>query len=397
MRSLFYFARIPLILAVLCAAINVAANAVAQQQTAEPLQSVVEQPLSFANLTNYTEYYAKTDAVKTAQNEILPLPPSNGSLPAPAPSGTEPAAAPQENCQPTCGSCATYCAPCANWTLGIEAVWLSPQYDRPYASYAITDTGRTTLYNYYKGSQPEGLFITPRISLGRQWDCWGVQMRYWRMRESGNRFIPSNGYTDNGIEYCSLFKAETLDLEATRRFCWGNSMNLLSFGVRYAELDQSTGLNVTQEIYGADYIGNAFARHSISGSGLTMAWTGYKCLPCRNFNLFYSLRGSIVWAIYLATNDPAASLNGALDSSPGSLFIGEVQLGAQWNFPLVCNRADAFFRLALEYQYWDTTDTGYTASTSFAGNSYEVGTATAISGDNSTSLIGFTIATGFTW
>src|SRR3972149_6399879 len=83
-------------------------------------------------------------------------------------------------------------------------------------------------------------------------------------------------------------KWETADIEATRLFCLGNTRNMFSFGVRYAELDESSGLSVTQELDNALYMGSAYSQHSLSGAGLTMGLTGYRPLNCRNFNLFYS-------------------------------------------------------------------------------------------------------------
>jgi hypothetical protein len=399
MRVFFTFSKITLILSGLWMAIGDPISAFAEQQAAQPIKTTIEQPSSPANLTNFTEYYAGADAKTAAQTDTAPVPPAE------APKNG--CALPQPGCEPACGTCAPVCSVCPHWIVGVEAVWLSPQYNTSYASYAIEDA-RDTVVNYYKGSLAGGLFITPRLTLGYQGDCWGVQIRYWRMSEPGNRFIPSNGYTDNSISYFSAFKAETADIEGTRLFCLGATRNMVSFGVRYAELDESSGLTVNQELDNALYQGSAFSRHSLSGAGLTMGLTGYRPINCRSLNFFYSLRGSVVWdasarnlaqtqAVYLTPADSAGSLNGALAVNPGSMFIGEIQLGVQWNFELVCNRADAFFRMALEYQYWDTTDTGYAASTSLAGNTNYVGTATATSGDESLDLIGLSIATGFTW
>jgi hypothetical protein len=337
----------------------------------------------------------------------------NDAPPVPAPSmqvNCGPACGPSG---PTCGTCAKDSCSCAHWILGVEAVWLSPQQHNLYSSYNISDG--VDVRNYYKDAVPSGLFITPRISLGFQGECWGAQIRYWRMNEAKNTYLPNeadwdarDGLIHDGLNYYSAFKAETLDLEVTRLFCWGDTRNMISYGIRYAELNQTAGLWVAQDLDNATFSGSAFSRHSVSGAGLTMGLTGYKPLPCRNFNLFYSLRGSIVWdastvnlvetrASYMTRNDSAGSVNGALAETDGTLFIGEIQIGAQWNFELVCNRADAFLRVALEYQYWDTDKTGYAASTSFAGNSDYIGRATARTGDSVVDFIGFSIATGFTW
>jgi hypothetical protein len=108
------------------------------------------------------------------------------------------------------------------------------------------------------------------------------------------------------------------------------------------------------------------------------------------------------------SNDPnfiagAASVNGAYTNVDDTMFIGEIQLGLEWDYPLACLPANAFFRTAIEYQRWDG-GRGYSAANSFAGiainngspNESIVSTA-AGAPEPQMDLFGFTIGTGLTW
>ena len=85
--------------------------------------------------------------------------------------------------------------------------------------------------------------------------------------------------------------------------------------------------------------------------------------------------------------------------SNASLFIGELQVGGQWNLALKCVPANAFVRVAFEYQYWCVSNGGYAAALSFAGpTGGPVGFAAGeSSGDTHVNMVGFNIGTGLTW
>jgi hypothetical protein len=285
------------------------------------------------------------------------------------------------------------------WNVGVEAVWLSPSQSGHDINFQVSGVG---LYNG-NGLQASGLVMTPRLWLGYQGENCGIQARYWRMEQGRDEFVQSTGYASN------LFKAETFDLEATKLFCYRETQNMLSGGVRYAQLDESRRVSAVQSVGGVGtFFGSAYARHEFSGIGPTLALTGLRPIADNcHLNLFYSVRGSFLFdsnnsanvvetqAIYGGAGF-GGSTNGAVAGGNDSLFIGEIQIGAQWNYKLVDYRANAFFRFAFEYQYWDTCDTGsaYSISTATAGN---VASATANSGDSRVNLVGFTIGTGFTW
>ncbi len=297
---------------------------------------------------------------------------------------------------------------CPHWVVGTEVVWLAPcQSDR--AVTFNTYVSSTPASSYTSGAAGlDGLYATPRIWLGYQGETWGAVVRYWRMSEGKgyvdlDTFPSANGYYAN-----NFFKAETADVELTRKFCWRDTKNILSFGLRYAELAQTDSVSVT-ELVGSDiYSGAAFSRSEFSGVGPTIALTGWKPMDeCGHLHFFYSARGSFLWdddafngvetrASYVGS-PAAAGINGAVASGAGDMFIGELQLGAQWNFELVRNRADAFFRFAFEYQYWDTNNTGAAISATTLTTASRNVLASAHSGDSQTSLVGFSVGTGFTW
>ena len=85
--------------------------------------------------------------------------------------------------------------------------------------------------------------------------------------------------------------------------------------------------------------------------------------------------------------------------SNANLFIGELQVGGQWNLALKCVPANAFVRVAFEYQYWCTSNGGYAAAYSYAGPvGGPVGFAAGESNGNThVNMVGFNIGTGLTW
>jgi hypothetical protein len=93
----------------------------------------------------------------------------------------------------------------------------------------------------------------------------------------------------------------------------------------------------------------------------------------------------------------ASSFNGAQVTADDDLFIGELQVGVEWDYPLCWLPAKAFFRVAAEYQYWDASR-GDAYSESFAEDvGVSGGYAFVNSGGLQTDLIGFSLGAGFTW
>ncbi len=160
----------------------------------------------------------------------------------------------------------------------------------------------------------------------------------------------------DGADQQACFRAETLNVEATRLFCWGDTQMQWTFGVGYADFEQSTSLAAYQLCGNDVYAGYATARNAFGGIGLTTSLTGIRPIGCGNFNLFYSARASLLWdnnavtsVDTLATYESgsggwANGVNGAAAGDVGNLFIGEIEVGGQWNYALKCLPANAFIR-----------------------------------------------------
>ena len=57
----------------------------------------------------------------------------------------------------------------------------------------------------------------------------------------------------------------------------------------------------------------------------------------------------------------------------------------------------AFFRVAVEYQYWNLGNDGSASSSSFAVSGTGAAQSNGSIGTVENNLVGFTVATGFTW
>jgi hypothetical protein len=343
----------------------------------------------------------------TADSLIKPAPA------APAPAAASPAAC--QACQAGSPSCqATGCGECCanrNWIVEVEGVWLSPTQHQNFGSVQLATVDPTTLHEV--GTQNDGDFtLSPRITLGVQGECWGLLARYWHIQtgDVGARYDLLEG---NGTAQANAFQAQTFDLEATRLLCTcGGTEMRASFGVRYAQLDEANALTFNQLNGEGYYEGQVFTQHCFNGVGPTLGITGIRpSRCCSNFHLFFDGRVSLLFdsdtSDFAATRATwlsgapalALSYHDALASSCGSLFISEVQVGGQWDLPLKCVPANAFFRLAFEYQYWSSGGDNFASATSSAGP--EGGPAITASArsnsDTHVNLVGFNIGTGLTW
>jgi hypothetical protein len=326
-----------------------------------------------------------------------------------APAAPESVKSASAACEPSLGSC----CPCRNWIVGVEAIWFRPdQHGTGLSCYNIVDGSGTLIEGASNAdANLDGFYITPRLTLGFQGECWGVQARYWRMNEPRN-VADISPISNVGFIADNIFLAETLDLEVTRLFCIRETEYCASFGVRYAQLDQSSCV-MANDIFGDELLsGWARTRRNFGGTGLTGALVGKRPIGCKNFNLIYGLRASLVWDNGLSnemqTYASALNMDGssyanaptyARTSANSSMFIGEFQVGGQWDFDLKCYCAKAFVRVAFEYQYWNDSCTGRTIgySEASADGGQLWSTALASSGNARVDLYGLSIGTGLTW
>ena len=350
-------------------------------------------------------------------------------------------------CDACCGGCCDSCCgggcccprccrrPCTI-IAGTEAVFLAPDINGRRVNYLYNDAtfGATPYYHqfgpYWGDAAVDDFYIAPRIWLGVQGCRWGVVGRYFHMRVGENDFDrdPGGTYWNQAFNASSVFEAYATDIEVTRNFCIHGCKNQLSFGARYAAIDFNEQLYSRSVVPGLDpnglsglLDGGARSNRYARGTGLTFGLNGRKPLFCNSCaHWFYSARSSILWgsnyndvetrASVVATPNggaivgAASTIDNAAVHVDDDLFIGEFQLGIQWDFCLRCLPAKAFFRTAFEYQYWDASS-GFAEAGSVAGvrindggdiSDYDVATSAQAPG-LIVDMYGLAIATGFTW
>jgi hypothetical protein len=333
-----------------------------------------------------------------------------------APEPLEGDAAPMPSAPPV-GSCdcasASCCGPTCSLIASVEATFFWPQFHRNFLSATYFNPNTNAPQNVSSttalGSTDGSLMVGPRITLGVQGDCWGLVGRYWNGTSWATGFAPSNPFsTGAGIVNFDGFKAYTADLELQRRFCLGAWSGYGAFGVRYASVNNDRSLNVTTfgGLPGAagDTVTTSFASQQFNGTGITFGFWAIRPLCCDSpFKVFLANRYSFLWGTSEAAAQTSAlaglaatATNVALASSTnGSLFIGELQLGLQWDAQLQCFPGRAFVRGAFEYQYWDAANNTVSArANSFANAGTAGSTASVSAGDMLFSLVGLNLGAG---
>ena len=319
-----------------------------------------------------------------------------------------------------CNSCNRSNCQCGCWTPGasVEAtfLWANINGTTTFTQAFNQVTPTSTTFDSSLAATND-LSVAPRIWVGAKRDCWGFGGRFWTMDQTSVALDPIGpsiaGDPDRFTAIGSL-EAYTIDFEVTRDFClWCNEMQL-AFGARYGWLAGSELVN-SSSYDAAGVLSNASAvsARQFGGTGFTLALQGTRPFrACSNLNLFWNVRGSILWGDALAAaNTTAAASNGpasaiaddfAAAGTNGEMFIGEIQLGLQYERQLKCAPCIAFVRGAFEYQYWDTNADVVAVASSGAGVGAGAGTligsgAAATAGDMQLDLYGFTLGTGLMW
>jgi hypothetical protein len=309
------------------------------------------------------------------------------------------------------------------WVAGVEATFLSPDINSTgRASWAVEDVLEDR-DEVFTAEDVDSVYLTPRIWIGVQGCAWGANLRYWHLNASENQFDPSIGQAGTwddfdcgrpnvGFFSMSRLEAYTIDLELTRRFCLHDCQMQGSIGVRHADVQFAESITGTALATDANLFGYAEAERYTRGTGLVFGLYGRKpVFPCSCVHWYYNVRWSALWgptrtavetgATVLAVGANAGSVNGAYTCVDDNLFIGEIQLGLEWNYALQCVPANAFFRAGVEYQRW-TGGIGYSEAGSFAGvevnNAFEqIGSTFASAAAPELDLVGLTLGTGLTW
>ena len=251
------------------------------------------------------------------------------------------------------------------WTAGVEATFLNPDLNTDGVSVDVEEIDEnrhdicTTLSN-----DIDSIYVSPRIWLGVQGCAWGANLRYWHLQASEGAYDPSIGglgtwtdydcgVPDFGFTTCSRLEAYTIDLELTRRFCLNDCAMQAAMGIRHAEIDHDESLwalaNADRRLahrYGPGQ--SPVARHR---PAVRPVWPQADIpLLLRALVLQRALVGLVgphanvgrnvrLGAYRLPTRTfpgTAASVNGAYTNVDDTLFIGEIQLGLEWDYCLQC-------------------------------------------------------------
>jgi hypothetical protein len=414
----------------LAAQLNLQPSTTAATQPATTNTTRPEVRLTDEQLQLVSQILMDNQVMRAAQEEALPPAPgdANGST---NPDTGSKHDVPQLDGEPMYyGEC---CPPRPRlfWTAGVEATFLNPDLNTDGVSITVEEIDEdrhdvcTTLSN-----DIDSIYVSPRIWLGVQGCAWGANLRYWHLQASEGAFDPSIGglgtwddfdcgVPDFGFMTCSRLEAYTVDLELTRRFCLNDCAMQAAMGIRHAEIDHGEALWALANADEGLLTGMARANRLSRGTGLMFGLYGRKPIfPCSCVHWFYNARWSALWgptqtsvetfASVHTIADPnisgsAASVNAAYTNVDDTLFIGEIQLGLEWDYCLQCIPANAFFRAALEYQRWDGGK-GFSQSQSFAGAEIvgQVDPVSIITADAAASvpqmdLIGIALSTGLTW
>jgi hypothetical protein len=302
------------------------------------------------------------------------------------------------------------CPPRRFFYADIEATFLAPDFDHQSLAIVGVDLVGDRIATFNPGASVEdNMYVGPRITLGVQGECWGLAGRFWKLSDSATSSDFGTWYDTSTFQ---RFNAFTTDLEITRQFCRGCWAGQVAFGVRHAELDFDSCLRADRVF---DFVpleddpfvsGMAGASNQFQGTGLTFALLAKRPITSKAY-LFCGLRGSVLWGEAVNTVSGSAMLATPDDLAFGSgevavgcdktMFIGEVQVGLQYECPLRCVPANAFFRVAFEYQNW-SVDSPYLEGVAVAEVDDVIGVAAgSISGDADMQLVGFNLGAGLTW
>jgi hypothetical protein len=382
----------------------------------EPAAKIFEDySLTSATQDNGDSKIVNTNASLDASAPTVPIQPAPGACvgnqPAPAPC-TSPVCTAPPNCCNTFGE--PFCNPTCIFNAGVEATIFHVQTKGMFVDSAVTRIGDvdipTTTFEQENSQVYDQVTFSPRIWAGVQEDCWGIEGRFWYLSDSTNRLDPweSLPVTATGQYTMQRIKAYTADLEGTYSLCYCGNKFTGFLGARYASFEAGQAVDLTRDTSPAETFNtSAFTKFTFNGVGITTGFVGRTPLTCDGcINLVYGVRGSVLWgdaegavqtqATVINTTGAATSTNSAFSDQCDSAFIVEGLIGVEWDHELKCLPMCAFLRVAFEDQFWDTGKAD-AFSTSFAVSNTGAARSTASTGDVDTNMIGFTVATGFTW
>ncbi|MCX7394275.1 MAG: hypothetical protein NTW75_09130 [Planctomycetales bacterium] len=295
--------------------------------------------------------------------------------------------------------------------VGVEATFLKANVEGSGSNVNINGS------NY--GSPAEGFYAAPRI-----WGGFGigstplfVQFQYWQL--GGNDVSNPATATPSGATIGSssgTLDLKAFDFELGNVFCLDaiNSTLTVTYGGRQTQWGQSS--SAVGGEFGSNFLDYSTAAGSsvseFKGLGLTSSYLLSHQVGCSNWSVFAMNRNSWIWGNQSSSSvtsaqtaiadgsgmSSAGAFNMAFgDNTSSTMWISEIQAGTQWQKQLECMNATAFFRIALEFQYWDTNSDSSASTFSAVGTESTNAYATADGGPLDMTLFGLALSTGLSF
>ncbi len=301
--------------------------------------------------------------------------------------------------------CEDSCRPGLSLFVGTEVVFLRPFQNGGGAEIASDST-------YATGNEADDFYAAPRIWVGAGIgdSPFFVQLQYWELNGSESRVYGNPFPAAEGFNFGNL-RMNNFDFEGGAFLCFDEcTEGKFTLGGRHTTFNEASGVAGGEFQGVAPYTSASSSSYSsFEGTGVTTSLQMTRRIGCSDWRLFAGGRFSWLWgdefngavtsasAVDGSTN--ASAVHGAFGGGDANMYILEAQLGTQWQRRLTCINADAFFRIALEYQYWNTDSGGSSESLSYA--TLAPGGPSAIAYASSrgleTNLFGVAVGTGITW
>lgn len=304
------------------------------------------------------------------------------------------------------------------WFAGVDMLFAGVDADsggRITASFNDNTTVGTEI-SFNTGTGLDDFAYAPRIVLGRQFnEDWGLAVRYFHLSDNLTRFptltpgtvpLPTFGtYTETNTA-----NMDVLDLEAVRSFYRGKTKIDASLGARHAAYDAQSLFHAFGVITTGNFVNlNLSNGNDFDGTGIVGGLALRRQIGESPFQVFLSGRSSMLWghtdsfgrSAGTVVSNPSTPLSGAAtvsrNNAESTLDLNEFQFGGQFDFALRNVPAQAFFKVAVEYQFWDI-DGPPTGGAGFGGTIGDLTTNSfASAGLGNAQVVGLVLGTGFTW
>ncbi|WP_254510918.1 Lpg1974 family pore-forming outer membrane protein [Anatilimnocola floriformis] len=317
---------------------------------------------------------------------------------------------------------ATVYQPTAYWYSGAEFLFLNVNADsggQITVSFSDTTAPGVATTAFRDGEGVADYAAAPRFWLGRQLnENWGLRGSYFSASASESRTphlnpaIPTTGTNFGTYTAWGNAQLTAVDLDVVRSFYMSDDWKLDAFaGARYGSFDVSSGIDSFGVFTTGNFVNlNLQNNCQFDGAGASLGFSSRNRLWGSNLYLLWSGRGSMLFgrsdmvarSAGTVASSPSAPLVGAANDDldrnvPSTLDIIESQLGLQYEFRLLEMPYNCFVRCAFEFQHWNVNNQENRGA-GFGGTIGELTTNSfASGGPGNATLLGLSLATGFTW